>query len=231
MIKEHLSKLNSIASNMALRIKSKRIVVMRALALATSLGCLVASVNVHAQYFRYLNENGTKVIASSIPPEAVPRGYEIINSSGEVIDVIAPAPKKEDLAQVAKEIAILEKFDILARRYSSESDIFAARDRQVAHLDANIKILQGNINTLNSQLDDLMQRAANYERQGKKIPEFVFENIEKVKSEIATTKRMLTSREQDHKEIFDDYQKDVDLFKEGKKLLEKRATASAETAD
>lgn len=199
-----------------------------ALKVATLLALLQSAAHTMAQghYYRYVNDNGVKVISSSIPPSAVAKGYDVINAAGQVVRTVDPAPKAEELERVAREKEILEQYGILARRYSTTKEIYAARDRQVAHLDANIKILNGNINNLQSQLEENMKKAASYERQGRSVPESLLDTMEGLKSEIRSTKAKLEAREEEHKKIYDEFEDLVALFKQGKLLIQKQETAS-----
>src|SRR5690606_27958622 len=82
-------------------------------------------------YYRYINEDGVQVLNHIIPPEYVPKGYEVVSLNGEVLKVVEPAPSEEEAEQVAMERkARLEqerRDKLLRRRYSSVNDIEAAK--------------------------------------------------------------------------------------------------------
>ncbi len=185
-----------------------------------SLACLLTAGNAVAQgqFYRYINDDGVKVIASAIPPRFVSRGYEILSPNGQVLKVVKPAPAPEDLARVEQERALLETYEILARRYSSADDIIAARDRRLAHLDANIAILRANIGNLNHQIEDLMSRAASSERSGRAVPEHLLNSLTEIRAELSTTENMLRMRLDEHQEIFDKFAADIALFEQGRSL-------------
>lgn len=170
------------------------------------------------QFYRYINDDGVKVIASAIPPRFVSRGYEILSPNGQVIKVVKPEPAPEDLARVEQERALLETYEILARRYSSADDIVAARDRRLAHLDANIAILRANIGNLNNQIEDLMSRAASSERSGRAVPEHLLNSLTEIRAELSTTENMLQMRLDEHQEIYDKFAADIALFEQGRAL-------------
>lgn len=180
------------------------------------------------QFYRYINDDGVKVIASAIPPRFVSRGYEILSPNGQVIKVVKPEPAPEDLARVEQERALLKTYEILARRYSSADDIIAARDRRLTHLDANIAILRANIGNLNNQIEDLMSRAASSERSGRAVPEHLLNSLTEIRAELSTTENMLRMRLEEHQEIFDKFAADIALFEQGRSLSksESRSTTS-----
>lgn len=183
------------------------------------------------KFYRYINDEGVKVISHSIPPKYVPKGYEIINQSGYVIQVVPPALDPEDLkadeAQREKERALLAEYEILARRYSTESEIYAARDRRLAHLNANIAIINSNITSLKNQIDDLMSKAASYERGGRNAPNAVLDNLREVRAELASTEEMLQARVEERDELHGKFEADVTLFRRGKKLIAEKENKTA----
>lgn len=181
-----------------------------------------------AHYYRYVNDQGVRVMSSTIPPEYAQRGYEVIGPNGRVVRTVDPAPEPEDLERVEKERALQAEYEVLARRYSSANDIISARDRRLAHLEANIAILRGNINSINTQLEQLMSRAANFEREGREVPKSVFDDIDKVRDELRSTEDMLQIRLQEHEEIYARFERDVELFKQGQALQETRQSAASD---
>jgi len=178
------------------------------------------------KYYRYINKDGVKVISHIIPPEYSQKGYEIITHTGKVLEVVPPAPDPEELKQLeaerAKERELMAEYEVLARRYSSIEEIYAARDRRLAHLDASIAILRSNIGNITGQRENLMKKAADAERSGRDVPAQILKNLEDVRAELRTTEEMLQSRMVEHESIQEEYEKQVALFKRGKALEESK---------
>ncbi len=174
------------------------------------------------QYYRYVNDDGVKVISHSIPPEYAQKGYEIISRTGQVLKSVAAAPDpikaKEEKAKLEKERTLMAAYEVLARRYSSEKEIFAARDRRLAHLNANIAILNSNINNLKNQVEELMSRAAGYERGGRAVPPAVLKSLKETRAEISTTNEMLQSRIEEHDAIHQEFEEAAALYRKGKEI-------------
>ncbi len=192
------------------------------------LGVFVSSAPAVAQvkYYRYINKDGVKVISHIIPPEYSQKGYEVITHTGKVLEVVPPAPDPEELKQLeaerAKERELMAEYEVLARRYSSIEEIYAARDRRLAHLDASIAILRSNIGNITGQRENLMQKAAEVERSGRDVSAQMLKNLEEVRAELRTTEEMLQSRMVEHEAIQEEYEKQVVLFKRGKALEESK---------
>jgi chromosome segregation ATPase len=182
--------------------------------------CTSSSFAQQMNFYRYVNKDGVKVITNSIPPEYAQKGYEVITRNGQVIKVVAAAEDPAKLQAKLEERALLAKYEILARRYSSIEDIYSARDRRLANLDATISIQKNNIGNLKSQIVDLMGKAAEAERSGREVSPAILKNIEEIKAEVATSEANLKTREDEHKSISNDYEQDVALFKKGQLLME-----------
>ena len=183
---------------------------------------LMNPANAQGKFYRFVNDEGTKVISSTIPPKYVGQGYEVLSANGRVLQVIPPEPAPEDKARVEAERALMAQYKVLARRYSSVRDILSARDRRLAHLDANIAILRSNISNLNSQIEENMSKAANFERAGKKIPGHIFTAIDELRAEMKGSEEVLRARLAEHKSIHEKFADDVALYEQGKKLQASR---------
>ncbi len=189
---------------------------------------LVCSLDALSQmrYYRYVNTDGVKVISHIIPPEYAQKGYEVITHTGKVLEVVPPAPDPEELKQLeierAKERELMAEYQVLARRYSSVEEIYAARDRRLAHLDASIAILRSNIGNINGQIESLMKKAAEAERAGRDVPQHILQSLANARTELRTTEEMLQARLDEHDAIHDEYEQQVELFKRGKTLEESK---------
>ncbi len=204
-------------------------ILVKAAPLLLSVGLAMTASSSHAQgrLYRYVNEEGTQVLSNSIPPKYVKRGYEVLSPKGRVLQVIPPEPDPEDKARVEKEKALLAKYEMLAKRYSSAADIESARVRRMGRIEANIAVLRANINNLTSQIEDLMSDAAGFERAGTKVPNHIFTSIDELRSEIKNTEATLALRLAEHKEINNKFDEDIALFEKGKALLLNRQTVQA----
>lgn len=167
-------------------------------------------------FYRYINEQGTKVIAQSIPPQYVRGGYEVITISGEVIKTVAPSPTEADLQRVNKEKTATKaqaEIDLqLHRSYSNVNDIDAAKERNLLQLDNNIKILQTNLVNVKAQLKDQEAHAAAMERSGRKASDDVLNNIKTLRSEEKDVALQIKQRELELHEASDKYDRDKKRF-------------------
>jgi len=212
---------------MEARIPSSRLLsAVKAIAFA---GLCLAATSVLAdskgsgkQLYRYINNQGVKVLDSSIPPEYVQNGYEVINTSGKLIRVVPPAPTDEQIALNEAKKEIINNYDLLRKRYSSVEAIEAARDRRLVKLDTSISILNGNITSLKNQLGTQMGAAANREREGKAVPDSLLKQIDNSKAELAVAEELQQIRVAEKEAVVDKFEKDIEYFIKGRELAQQQ---------
>ncbi len=168
-------------------------------------------------FYRYINDDGVKVMNHTLPAEYAQKGYQVVSLKGKVIEVVDPAPTAEEAAKLALENsskAELEEWDkSLRRRYSRVTDIEAAKKRKMASIHTNINILSGNLSKLNVQLQQQQGQAANSERRGHKVPEKLLTNIANLELEIKTTEDQIATRNNEFEELSEKFDRDIERFK------------------
>ena len=167
-------------------------------------------------FYRYINEQGNKVIAQTISPKYVRAGYEVVNLRGEVIKVVAASPSEAEAERVNNEKAkarLQAENDLLLHRsYSNVSDIDAAKARNLLELNNNINILQANLTSVKSQLQVQEQHAAATERSGRKASDEVLNNIKTLRSEEKEVNSQIKQRQQELETVANKYDADKKRF-------------------
>ena len=184
---------------------------------------LSAAADDKAVLYRYTNDQGVKVLRHSIPPRYAQNGYEVLNQSGQVIKVVPPAPTGEEIAQREAERLLQERYAMLKRRFSSLKDIEGAKERRIETIETSISIIRGNINSLSSQLDIQMGKAADAERSGRQVPKHILDQISATKAELAVAEELLQKRLNEKNEVEDKYQEDVTTFVKGEAMEESQS--------
>lgn len=177
---------------------------------------LVVSTAANARMYRYTDERGRPVISNTVPQEASTRGYEILNDSGRVIETIAPAPTKEELAERAaanekkRQAALQRKADEkLLRRFSHPDDAVRAMRRKLQELQSLSQLKQGNISVIVNQLDEEQSRAANMERSGREIPPKTLEKIDRLQSQIRDIEQEIAIQNAETSAVRDQFERDI----------------------
>jgi hypothetical protein len=166
--------------------------------------------------YRYVDEKGVKVLTYTIPTRYIPNGYEIIDPSGQLIQVVSPELSPEAKVKAATTQAEMEKLQIwdqqLLKRYSQVSDIEAAKERKLDEISANINILQVNTLNLKNEINKLHSEAAAIERSGKPIPSAILNNINVIKEELTVTADKIDLRQKEYQMQADKFDKDKARF-------------------
>lgn len=189
---------------------------------ATALVCaLLASTHSLAAQkllYRYVNEQGVKVLNHTIPPKYAQNGYEVINESGQVVRVVQPAPSEDEIAAANARRALQDEYKVLRRRYSNIEEIEGAKQRQLESVETSISILRGNVSNLTGQIENQMSKAAAAERAGRPVPENVLVELSNARAELAITEELMAIRQEERDKIVQKYDKDIMIFVKGQSL-------------
>jgi chromosome segregation ATPase len=207
------------------------------LKLAFSCALLLAVPSQAAVLYRYVNKDGVTVIDYQVPAELIGNGYEIINETGDVLEVVPRILSDEELAarseqekQAAETAAAEErqrKWDeSLMLRYSSVEDIEDARERALRNLRIRVSILRSNLRALKQQVENYQAEAADLERSGREVDLARLSAMEDLRAEISSTERSIDDREQEIAAVSDEFQRDIERFEELLEIVELRRSYS-----
>lgn len=127
-----------------------------------------------AQLYRYINNKGTTVTSSKIPPEYAKKGYKIVTMSGLVIKEVLPELSEEEKKKIdankLSESEQLEKDRLMLLRYGSIGELIRDKDRKLAELRDKVKSQEANLSAIEGQIKYEQQNAATFERSGREVP-------------------------------------------------------------
>ena len=147
--------------------------------------------------YRFRNANGSLMISSVLPEQAIFSGYEIIDNRGRVLRVVEPAMPEEERRKMQEEMRIRQQDNQLKRLYPTPEDAERARDRQIASLRLGIDYARGNISQLDGKLAAEVAKAAESERAGQPVSEAVQANIELYTRQIREQEEKIADIERD----------------------------------
>jgi len=169
---------------------------------ASVVALLLFTAAASASMYRFTDENGQIVISNTIPQAASTRGYDILNSSGRVIETIDPAPTAEQIAArearkrfEEKQERQLELDKKLLERFSHPDEAVRAMYRKIRELRGLSQLKRGNISVIEGQLDTEQGRAADRERSGREIAEATLEKIRRLESNIRQIEREISAQQ------------------------------------
>ena len=157
---------------------------------ATLVACvLVGAASAEAaRLYRYKNDDGGWVIASSVPNERVKNGYLVIDETGRMIEEIEPQKSADQAKIYIAELEAQQERDEAIRRinllYGSEDDITHALSKALDSIDKSLANTNANVRQLRSRRQRLETQAARIERSGSKLSVDLVTNIENLGDQI-----------------------------------------------
>ncbi len=182
------------------------------LLITSALASPLALANKDRVYYRYLNDEGVPVLNSSIPPQFIHKGYEVVSIRGEVLKVVPPAPDEEEAEKMAQERRAQleqERYDaVLRRRYASMNDLEVDRDRSLLELENSINILENSLINLRAQIEKQQSQAAAVERGGREVSPEILRHIAILQSEQLDIEAQIRHRREELKEAAERFERD-----------------------
>ncbi len=175
--------------------------------------------------YKYRDNNGAMVIKDHLPPDVVPRGYQVVNEYGAVLETVPPmltaaerAEQKKLKAQQeaderARQAQIRHDRELM-RQFTTVEDIMRARDTQLAALDVQISIRSGQNNLLTTQLEEMQRHAADYERRGQAMPAELIKDIKESQRQIGDNRAFVDAQTREKEKIAERFKNDIVRFKE-----------------
>ncbi|GLQ89207.1 DUF4124 domain-containing protein [Dyella flagellata] len=183
--------------------------------------------------YRWVDASGLPHYSDSLTMDALKYGYDVINSSGTVTEHVqkqlspterAAAEKQAAEAAARKHAVDQQKArDIqLLNTYPDEDALKDEQQQVLESLDAQMNTTRSNLHTQDSALTDLLNRAADEERQKKPVPKYLVDQITGQRNVVAN-ERGLLEREKANREAM--------LQQQAQELQHFRDLKAAEKAD
>ena len=178
---------------------------------------LLLTSTAHALMYRYKDDQGRTVMSATVPPEVVPRGYQVLNAQGRVIETVAPAltaeqirvrdeaierKKREEEERKAQALADQK----LLKQYGSPETVVNLMNRRLAEIDAVIVSREAAIQAAKKSIAENEEKAADYQRNGRAIPVIVTQEIDKAKADIATSQDVIADKKNDYQAIKEEFE-------------------------
>lgn len=126
-----------------------------------------------AAFYRFSDESGRTQISDKIPPQAVARGYEVLDSRLFVLKTIPPqltpaqlAQRDRKRAEQARLAQQAQQDQALLDRFPSVEDVTAAQRSEVRRIELQLDIQRRSLDIHEKSLASLQRKAAREERDG-----------------------------------------------------------------
>ena len=208
-----------------MRFPVTRLLEFRMLLRIVACALLCAPFLVHAELYKYVNEDGVTVLDSHVPARYVKNGYTIISLDGRVLEVVARAltddeirDRDQRLAEQAERDRITREQKIaddnLLRLYGAPEDVTRARDTKLASIDGFINTSRSNLARVKAQKRNLEQSAADTERAGGAVSRQHLERIRSVENRIRQYEAEIQQKLDEAERLRQQFAKDLQRVRE-----------------
>ena len=170
---------------------------------------LVSTWAMAQQLYRF-KVDGQIQLKDHIPSEYNHLGYEVLNSQGRVISVVAPAPTASDLAriraqekeQAQREQTIQQRKEqdhLLLRLYSGPADVRLVEQRKQQEAAHYIQTQKNQIEDFTQKLEKITLELANYKNNQQTAPADLYEEQERMQAAIKNNQDNILKREQEER--------------------------------
>lgn len=180
---------------------------------------------VQAGVYRWVDSSGEVHFSDQVPPEDARQERKLIGSDGRVLEITERAKTAEELKEQARLDKIQAKKDeqvrlrkehdrMLLLTYQSVEEINSARDEKIETLENAIQISMSTLRSQRKRMNDLRQRAADFERSSRPIPKKVITDMALVKGRIINTNKYINRRQQEQEALRKEFSMFVKRYKE-----------------
>ena len=173
-----------------------------------------------ADTYRYTTDRGQIVVGTTVPPQFVKNGYEVMNDRGQVIRVVARAPTAAELVALdadrerveAEEAATREQLNtdnLLLRLYRSPDEIARKRDERLNLIESQIIAMAASLSKAQTETARLQEVVDNYIKGGAEVPVTTQENLRVQQSELERLTAQQTRLETDRATVVAEADRDM----------------------
>ena len=188
---------------------------------------LLLPLGASAQIKCWTNKDGIRECGNVVPPEYAQQETRTMDRRGITTEVRPRARTAEEIeadrqrqAEEDRHQAEVERLKkeqqerdrVLLATYITEDDIIRTRDRMASTINAAIELSRVNIDKMTERLVEERRRAANFERQGREVPERNQEEIRGIEQLIAEREQYIVSREQERDVLLERYDEERRRF-------------------
>jgi hypothetical protein len=179
--------------------------------------------------YRWTDDKGLVHYGDSVPSEYSQNDRAVLNNQGVEVGHVEggkSAAQQAEAQRQADEAAQRAQHDrFLLATYVSSKDIEQLRDERVALVEAQIKAGMTYIDTLNTRLGALRERALRYkpynsEANAGRMPDDLAEDLVHTLNESRTQHQQLETKRQEQKDLQNQFNSDLERYRE---LTAKRA--------
>jgi len=186
--------------------------------------CLTSQSALAKKMYRWVNENGETIFSDQVPPEQSQLRREALNEKGRVVEVTEQAKTKEQQAiddrlkalKKAQEKVIAQQAandKVLLSTFRNVDDMQASLYVTMQSMDAQRNVAQGNLKRFEDQLAAQQKKAAETERNGKKVPATLLNDIKQTEVQIQTAHAEINKQIEKKNQAKAEFEANIQRFK------------------
>jgi len=168
---------------------------------------LVSTQSSAAQFYRWIDAQGNTYIQSSIPPESVAGGYEIMDDAGIILQTVPAQIGDAEQAAANAEQAAANAVQLAAENqrardlgllklYRSPKDVDRAMKTWLSRMDTEARVKRNRIRIKEKEYASIQATAANQERIGQAVDPELVHKLDAIRTEIDDYTRAIRAVEQ-----------------------------------
>ena len=186
---------------------------------------LIGLSPLHAEFFRWVDDEGTIHYSDRMPPSQSQRKQDKLNESGRVVESI-PAPKTVGELQEEARLAKLEekqnkiqkemeKHDrMLVAMYTSVEDIEFVRNERISTVDSAIEITKHRKRKFIKKLKDLDASEERFNASGKEAPPWLLKSRAHYQEQLTNVDEIIEIKLKEKQGINKRFARDINRFLE-----------------
>ncbi len=183
--------------------------------------------------YRWVDENGKVTYSDQVPPDQIKKKHQEMSSTGVVVEKVDRIQTDEErkaareellrqkaLEKQAEEDAKRRKNIILA--YNNEKEILRLKEERLESLKRNIEQAEKSLVFQNKSREELLSRAADSERNGRKVSKALLSNIKVVEEKIKNQNIFIKNKTAEIIVVTEKFDKDLEIYRKAKRGIEEQ---------
>ncbi|VAW54804.1 hypothetical protein MNBD_GAMMA05-1781 [hydrothermal vent metagenome] len=186
---------------------------------------LSSSFAVQAKMYKWVDEDGQMHFGDKIPVKYQVKAHDEINESGAVVKHRKAEKTIEEKAVAAraererKRLALIEKKKrqrdrVLLDTYTTERDLFVARDSRLDAVGSQIQLAESIIKDSNNKIESMEKQVVSIEKSNRKVPDSLYKRIENERHQVEIQSRVMEKNIARRDEITEQFNGYIVRFKE-----------------
>ena len=142
----------------------------------------------------WVGDDGERQYGQTVPPGQGARGVRVYDGNGNLIREEPPTQTADDLNWARAQAAQQAADRTLLLSYPTVGDLLAARDRDLADIDSEIRTARDNTRNQEESVGRLRSEAADSERSGKTAPPHLVDGIARAERSIRDYRASIQSQ-------------------------------------